>query len=78
MRITNNACALHILCAGLAVTLLAAPTAAGDLGGNGLPHVSGDQRHPSACRPDDARCLALQRDVCDPWNVTATDKYVFF
>lgn len=76
MRITKSACALHILCAGLAVALLALPTAA-DLRGEGLPHVSEDYPHPSACRSDDARCLALQRDVCDPWNITATDKYVF-
>jgi len=76
MRIRNNACAVHFLRAGLAISLLAPPTAA-DLGGVGLPHVSDDQRHPRACRPDDARCLALQRDVCDPWNVTATDKCTF-
>ena len=39
-----------------------------------LPVVGSDHRHPRACRPEDARCLALQRDVCDPWNVTTTDK----
>lgn len=39
-------------------------------------HVAIERRVPRACRPDDARCLALQRDVCDPWNITASDKYV--
>lgn len=37
-----------------------------------IPHATG--KHPRACRPEDARCIALQRDVCDPWNVSATDK----
>jgi hypothetical protein len=77
MQVAIKAYASSILCTSLAVALLALPTSA-DVGGDGLPHVSGDHRHPRACRPDDARCLALQRDVCDPWNVTATDKYVVF
>jgi hypothetical protein len=69
----TRACALQILCAALA--LLPPPIAAAS-GGDSLPHVSAEHRHPRACRHDDARCLALQRDVCDPFNVTATDKYV--
>ena len=52
-----------------------------------LPHAAaqddatdvdvGDSAH-SVCRPDDARCLALQSDVCNPWNTTAVDKCAIF
>ena len=49
--------------------LCAAPAALADEAAS-----AGPARLPHGCRPDDARCLALQADVCDPWNITTTDK----
>lgn len=54
-----------------AAALLPVATAQADA----MPHADVGRRVPRACDVDDARCLALQRDVCDPWNVTA-DQYV--
>jgi hypothetical protein len=64
----------HIVRACCALALLALGAAA--QGGGHAPHGPHGPHpaNPAACDPDDARCLALQRDVCDPWNVTAADK----
>ena len=58
--------------ASLRLCVLAALALA--VAGEGPNHDTLRSRQYAACRADDARCLALQRDVCDPWNVTAADK----